>query len=138
MVRPLFPALRAYFDEELVARTPGVSLFWEHGGYLIALIDHARRKIVDRQNSGVFHIGDMTGSFVKGTHFPDASDVGRRRAPRSLTSITTGADGRRPLVGSPTAESRKFSSTPQKKRLWSNWRKKARSSPLSRCKAAAR
>ena len=73
-----FPAVRAYFDEELVARNPGVSLFWEHGGYLIALVEHHRRRVVDRQSTGVFHIGDMTGSFVKGTHFPDDSDVGRR------------------------------------------------------------
>ena len=70
--------MRAYFDEELVARNQSVSLFWEHGGYLLALVDHHRRRIVDRQFPGVFHIGDMTGSFIKGTHFPDASDVGRR------------------------------------------------------------
>jgi hypothetical protein len=72
--------VRAYFDEELVATNPGVSLFWEHGGYLIALVDHYRHRIVDRQNTGVFHMGDMTGSFVKGSLFPDASDVGRRVA----------------------------------------------------------
>jgi glycosyltransferase involved in cell wall biosynthesis len=71
-------AVRAYFDEELIARNQSVSLFWEHGGYLLALVDHHRRRIVDRQFPGVFHIGDMTGSFIKGTHFPDAPDVGRR------------------------------------------------------------
>ena len=72
--------VREYFDEELLARNPGASLFWEHGGYLISLIDRYQRKIVDCEPAKVFHIGDMTGSLVKRIHYPDASDVTQRVA----------------------------------------------------------
>jgi glycosyltransferase involved in cell wall biosynthesis len=74
------PEVREYFDEELLANNSGANLFWEHGGYLISLIDRHRRKIVDYEPAKVFHIGDMTGSLVKGTHYPDASDVAHRMA----------------------------------------------------------
>jgi hypothetical protein len=70
--------IREYVGEELLSNNPGASLFWEHGGYLISLIDRYRRKIVDCEPAKFFHIGDMTGSVVKGTHFPDASDVPER------------------------------------------------------------
>lgn len=74
------PEVQEYFDAELLAKNPGVSPFWEHGGYLISLVDSHRHKIVDCEPTKVFHIGDMTGSFVKGTHYPDASDVAQRVA----------------------------------------------------------
>jgi len=70
--------VRAYFGEDLLAEHPGARLFWEHGGYLISQIDRQGRTLVDCEPSGVFHIGDMTGSVVKGAQFPDAADVPRR------------------------------------------------------------
>jgi len=70
--------IRQYFDEELLVNNPGASLFWEHGGYLISLIDRYRCKIVDCEPTKFFHIGDMTGSKVKETNFPDALDVTKR------------------------------------------------------------
>jgi hypothetical protein len=67
--------VREYFGEDLLAENPGARLFWEHGGYLISQIDRQGRTIVDCEPAGVFHLGDMTGSVVKGAHFPDAPDV---------------------------------------------------------------
>jgi glycosyltransferase involved in cell wall biosynthesis len=74
------PEVRGHFCEQLLAKNPAAHLFWEHGGYLIALIDRCRRKIVDRPPAKVFHIGDMTGSVVKSTRYPDAPDVPKRVA----------------------------------------------------------
>ena len=70
--------IRQYFGEELLVNNPGASLFWEHGGYLISLIDRHGRKIVDCEPAKAFHIGDMTGSVVKATHFPESPDVPKR------------------------------------------------------------
>jgi hypothetical protein len=74
------PEVREYFGEQLLAGTPRARLFWEHGGYLLSLIDRSECTVVDHESSHVFHIGDMTGSAVKAVHFPDAPDVSMRVA----------------------------------------------------------
>jgi len=70
--------VREYFGQELLANNSGAKLLWEHGGYLISLVDRYQHKIIDCEPSKVFHIGDMTGSMVKATHYPGAADVAHR------------------------------------------------------------
>ena len=74
------PEVRRYFGEQLLAGAPGAQLFWEHGGYLLSLIDRSECRVVDHESPNVFHIGDMTGSAVKAAHYPDAPDVSMRVA----------------------------------------------------------
>ena len=67
--------VREYLGEELLAANPGAQLFWEHGGYLVSQVERQGLTIADCEPAGVFHLGDMTGSVVKGAHFPDSPDV---------------------------------------------------------------
>jgi len=76
---PRLSEFSAYFDEALIAAHPEAPLFWEHGGFLTAQVERHGARIVDRQPKA-FHIGDMTGSVVKATLYPDEPDVPHRLA----------------------------------------------------------
>jgi hypothetical protein len=70
--------LTAYFDQDLMNSHPQAKLFWEHGGYLLYLIDKERCKVLNYKSRKIQHLGDMTGSVVKKRMFPHAIDPVQR------------------------------------------------------------